>query len=140
MITLLKRSTAFSSVIPLELFIFCPDHNMRPAKMLFKALLILVIDISTQCSQDIDFVVDIAKHKVPPSPKRTRSDVIGQELVHTAHGTTASGLLVCCCASVHVASTVSGLMRPCGSHQSCLGTTQCSPRINTYQAPCFASL
>ena len=48
--------------------------------MLLKALLILVIDISTQCSQYIDFVVDIAKHKVPPSPKRTRSDVIGHWL------------------------------------------------------------
>ena len=48
--------------------------------MLLKALLILVIDISTQCSQDIDFVVDFAKHKALPSPKRTRSDVIGHWL------------------------------------------------------------
>ena len=31
---------------------------------------------------------------------------LAQELVHTAHGTTAPGLLVCCCASGHVASTV----------------------------------
>ena len=66
--------------------------------MLLKALLILVIDISTQCSQDIDFVVDFAKHKAPPSPKRTRSDVIGQELVHMGQlpqGFSSAAVLPC---------------------------------------------